>query len=215
VTSVIDQSQIIKVVWNGLAQSASSPFPSLIPYFDPRAKKFQAPYDPAGAAKVFAAKGVTSLDLVIGSPSFDATTAQLIQAELGQAGVKVNIIQKDDAGYYALLQRGQDDMFLNGWGCGDPDCVATFMSPSQIGPGGSNFTRVNDPKLNALFKKGREATTQKATAAAYAAIQERIYQQAYVLGLYNFISTYALRDRVHGFSQDPFQGQIWSALWVG
>jgi ABC-type transport system substrate-binding protein len=139
----------------------------------------------------------------------------LIQAWLAQAGVKVNILQKaDNPSENTALQNGQDNMFLNGWGCGDPDCLYSWFDPKQIGPGGSNFFHTNDPTLMKFLTQGREASSSKAAAAAYDRAVQWINSEAYAVPLYDFISAYALRSRVHGFRQSALGDQIWQDLWV-
>ena len=214
VASVIDRAALVRAAVGGLGSVAWSPVPLLMPFYSKDAKKFAAPYDPAAAKRVLAGRNLT-VDLLIGAQvSSNPPLGQLVQAWLADAGVKVNIIPKDNAGYLPVAQNGGTNMWLNGWGCSDPDCLRGFFAKENIGPGGSNFSRVDDPTLNAYFEQGRTATTAAAAAAAYAKVQDRINDQAYVVPLYDSVNMYAMKTTVFGYTVTPLNDVIWQDVWV-
>jgi peptide/nickel transport system substrate-binding protein len=215
IAEVIDRATIVRIARQGIAVVTWSPLPTLMPFHTAEAKGFAAPYNPAVAKQYFAGKSFPDIDFMIGPPAADAPTAQLIQQWVAEAGgPKINITLRDNAGYNQAAQNGQMDMTLNGWGCGDPDCIRGFFLKDQIGPGGSNFSRVQDPTLDQFFQQGLTATTDAAAAAAYAKVQQRINEMAYVIPLYDTVTLYALRDHVKGFNQSSTGRQIWQDFWI-
>ena len=93
----------------------------------------------------------------------------------------------------------------------DPD-LYPLLASSQTRTGGSNISGLQDPALDELLLEARTALDAAARTDAYAALQERLAAQTYVLPL-AFRDEYMLfRDTVTGPESRPVAGS-WDRYW--
>lgn len=130
----IDRNALLSSVYYGTGAPATSLLPPMSWAYDPNS---QTEYNPKLAAALLAKAGYRqgfSVDLTVPmkptafNPS-PRKTAELIQADLGAIGIRVNIIPEKTVNRVAIRE-GDDahDMVLTGWVAdnGDPD---TFLRP--------------------------------------------------------------------------------------
>lgn len=215
IAQAIDRSAVIKAAVNGLGIPAYSPVPSTLPFYDKSAPTYAPQYNPTDAQRVLAANHVTGpLTLVTFTDPTFVAAAELIQGELAQVGVKVNIVQKSIADSIPVLQKGQFDLNIIGWGWPDPDILYQFMHSSQASGGGLNFLFYKSPQLDNYIIQGRENVQPKKARAAYVALQRFVDKNVLVDPLITQKDVYAARTRVHGWNWNRAESILYQDLFL-
>jgi peptide/nickel transport system substrate-binding protein len=199
---LINRKNIVKAALNSLGQAVYGPLPPAIPYYDKNAPKYMPKYSVSAAAKVIQAQHATGpyTFLVLGTPS-NATTAEIIQASAGQAGMTINLDTKTSVGdFVAAANKGQFDMLIIGYSYNDPDVLYFLLHSSQGGGKGLNWTNdSNNAKLDSLLTKGRTTLQKKQVAKIYDQAQELINKQAELIGLDAATPLLAIRSNIKGY----------------
>jgi len=161
-SEAIDRNAVIKAALNGLGQPATSLIGHNVPYYDPGTKSLTPKYNVSAAQAVLAANHVTGPYTLL-SNNRPATTAadELIQAELGAVGVKVNIVSKPGPDFISLAQKGNFDVILDSWYSPDADVLYNTFDSTQSAGGGLNFTNYKSATLDSLLEKGRTTFNTK------------------------------------------------------
>jgi peptide/nickel transport system substrate-binding protein len=209
-------------VVNGLGIPALTSVPSTMKWYDKTAPKYAIKYNPTDAQKVLSAHHVTGPYTFLTSKTpTGAATAELIQAELGQVGVKVNIVQNTDQ-FVTMSEKGQFDMELGGWTYTDPDILFDFFHSSQESNGGYNFGFLKGAPaktLDSYIIAGRTTVDEAKAKAAYAAAQKFMDQQAIIDPLWTDENIDAYTTKVHGLRNNFYSGgepitPMWQDLWL-
>jgi peptide/nickel transport system substrate-binding protein len=93
----------------------------------------------------------------------------------------------------------------------DPD-LYPLMAASQTRSGGSNVAGLQDPELDVLLVAARTPVEPIARATAYAALQERLNANTYILPLAFRDEYVVFRDTVEGPQPRPIGGS-WDRFW--
>lgn len=203
IAEAVDRNALIKVSLNGLGIPAYSPLGSNVPYYDPASKSLAPQYNPSDAQRILSANHVTGPFTLLSSNSPALTTAdELIQAELGMVGVKVNIVSKPTADYIPLAQKGNFDLLIDDFYSPDADVLySTYNSTQEVG-GGLNFTFYKNVELDKLTVQGRSTFDQQAAFAAYSAAQRYILQNVITDPLWIPETVFGVRSTIGGFHTD-------------
>lgn len=152
-------------------------------------------YDLAKAKSALAAagfpNGLTLKFLYRPSSSLSSKIFQTLQADLGQAGIKLVAVGVPSADFYTkylevpdVAKRGVWDVSLAGWG---PDwygdAATSFFKPLFAGapaypPVGSNFGFYNNPTVNAEIAQAAATADPAAAAALWAKIDQEVTNDA-------------------------------------
>lgn len=124
----------------------------------------------------------------------DDKQAQLLQAMLGEAGIKILIQKLDMAGYMQEVIKGNFDLTLISGEYDEPD-ILTFYFHSD---GAFNVSGVKDDQLDALLLKGRTTLQTDARKQVYMDVQKYLIEQAYVVPIYNDKAFAVINSRVKG-----------------
>ena len=208
VAEAIDRKALIKVVLAGLGRPAYSVIPALDPSYDKESKRYAPPYNPADARKILSANHVTGpyTLLVYNIPAWP-TSAEFIQAELAQVGVKINVIVEPTPDAQAAYRRGDYDMRIDTFSGNDP--YGNFHS-SQIGlPGTYNFNFYRNGTLDRLITEGRETVNRKKAGQILIQLQRFMNKNVVVDPLFSRLITMAARSRIQGWHLNPSQGRIY------
>ena len=113
--------------------------------------------------------------------------------------------------YLTALEAGKYQLAWGNFSNANAAVLATQFSPT-----GSNYYKVNDAALNADFAQEYATTDPGTQAAAAAAAQQRILQQAYSVPVFQLTTALATSGKVHGvkFGADARLAQLTDA-WVG
>lgn len=216
ISQAIDRNAVIKAALNGLGQPATSLIGHNVPYYDPGTKSLTPKYDLATAQSVLSANHVTGPYTLL-SNNRPATTAadELIQAELGAVGVKVNIVSKPGPDFISLAQKGDFDLILDSWYSADADVLYNTFDSSQSAGGGLNFTNYKSAALDKMLERGRTTFNTKKAASYYSQAQRFILKNYLADPLYIPITEFGVRNRVHGFHTDATGlWPLFQDLWV-
>lgn len=155
------------------------------------------PYDPEQAAEIVAAKGdAAAVPMTFAtSPVFDQRIVQAIQQMLNEAGFNVDIGLTDMATYLKKAQNADPEqrpqLNFGRWSCAcqDVDGVAFPLLHSS-----SNWSRVNDPELDALLENARTTVDSDQRLEDYARVAEIVKDNTYILPLYQATALYGAAD---------------------
>ncbi|MBO0344337.1 hypothetical protein J0X15_03800 [Roseibium sp. CAU 1637] len=151
------------------------------------------PFDLEKAREIVAAKGdAAKVPMKFAtSPVYDQRIVQAIQQMLNEAGFNVEISMTDMATYLKAAQNpdqmARPQLSFGRWSCAcqDVDGVQYPLLHSS-----SNWSRVNDPELDALLETGRTTLDKEARLAAYAKVQKIVADNTYIMPLYQAAALY-------------------------
>jgi peptide/nickel transport system substrate-binding protein len=194
----IDRKALIKVVFAGLGRPAYCVIPAVDPFYDKASMRYAPQFNPADAKKIFAANHITGpyTLLAYNIPAWPES-AEFIQAELAQVGVKINVIVKPVPDAQAAYRQGDYDMLIQAFGGNDP--YGNFHS-SQLGlPGTYNFTFYRNDTLDRLITQSRDTVDRKEAAQRLIQLQRFMNENVVVDPLFSRLITMAARWRIHGW----------------
>jgi peptide/nickel transport system substrate-binding protein len=208
----IDQKGLIKAAYGGYGIVQSSIVPRADPAYDPSSPTTYPKYNPAEAARVLKANHVTGpFTLETYTIPVFADTAQFIQAELANVGVKVNLAIKAVPDAQADMSKGQMDMFV-GLSGGD-DLYTEFDSHEGPDAGGGNFNFLHDTRLDHLLVQSREIVSPRKAQPVLNALQRYMNQQGIVVPLFSRELIAATRSHVQGYRYVPGSNTLmWPAF---
>ncbi|MEV0173460.1 ABC transporter substrate-binding protein [Streptomyces sp. NPDC050803] len=149
--------------------------------FAPTLPGYEADYDPFGrlkspagniekAKELLADVPAAEKKLVFAYPNTEQGQRRKVAVEDALTKVGFDVVAKelDGASYYEQIGKLANpyDMYITGWGQDWPSpgtVVTPIYDGDQVADGGSNYSHVNDPKVQELIKK---ALTQEPTEAA-------------------------------------------------
>ncbi len=188
----INKAPIVKLAFQGRAQEAESPLPPtqwghyrpptpLYPFDLDRARAMLHDAVASGAFD----PGVTYTLYAPSTPRSYMTSpervARLIQAGLGNAGIKLEVRLLPYAEFRAAVRRGEHDLALFGWlgDTGDPDnfLYVLFHSEKAVVGAARNIAFFRDAAVDRLLIEAQEVTDRARRIEIYRAVQQRIADQ--------------------------------------
>jgi peptide/nickel transport system substrate-binding protein len=215
VAGVINRKGIVKAALNGLGGPVYGPLSPALPFYDKSAKSSMPAFNINAAAKIinkYHAHGPYTL-LVPSVPPF-TTIAEIMQANLAQAGMKVNLVSKSLGDWIATANAGNFDINLLNYQYSDAD-VLYFLLHSSQEHGGLNWTRYHDATLDKLLVEGRTTLNSKKVAKVYAAIQTRVNKEAIFLGIADETTLLGTRSRLKGLHFDSTGAWAIQDIYIG
>ena len=211
VAMAIDRGRIVDRGYFGFAKPAHDLIPPTIPA---HAEDVAPKKDLDQAKALLAAVGIkpgTVVELrVMNNPRpylmEPDKVAEILRDQLAEIGLVVHIKKLDWAAYLKGLQQGEHQMALIGWTTdnGDPD---NFYGPLLSGDlvGGTNYSRMRNPKFDALLREARGISDPPARQEAYAHIQGILRSQCPLVPLVYTKIASAYRSDVQGFVRHPIK----------
>lgn len=208
----IDRDALARVIFNG---AAAPVYTAVTPETWPNDQKaaYQAAYDrwakarsydPDAAKRLVAASGYDGTPIELAIQAGDDTStraAQLIQQELGAAGLKVSIqsvppLVFSQAGYDASKREGMDLMLASNFnGAHDP---VEFIGFTFLPDSPYNYTGLDDPGLTKLIEKARTTFEPARRAQLLLKAQDRYEAANEVVPLVSTYTTTFLNNRLTG-----------------
>lgn len=173
----INKEAYNQVVYNGHATIPKGPLPTVSQWF-PENPQPEWPYDPEKAKALLKEAGVKDLELQIlainAQDRIDGAT--LIQAMLGQVGIKVNIQIVENAVIDDILRKGDHDMYLGTWGMQtNRDAGVYWFSLFTItSEGSTNKTFLHDKVADELILKASASVDDAERAGLFQKIWDRL-----------------------------------------
>lgn len=163
---LVNRDRLLKSIYYGTAEPARSLLPPVSWAFNHRLETHY--YSPSEAEKLLSEAGVANLKLKLWVPSSAQSynpaplkMAELIQADMAKAGVKLTIVPVDTQSFERGLPTGDYDMVLTGW-VSDSDDPDSFLRPQlscAAMQSGSNYAHWCEPQFDAFLHAA--LTTEK------------------------------------------------------
>ena len=203
VSAALDTTLIHKAVFERLGKNGSVPR-AIVPAqfkYSIAAECPEHKQDVELAKKLFAEAGIkegTTVQLWTNERKERMDMAQIIMAELEEAGLKVSIKVLEWGAYLSGLQEKQHDMFILGWTNPVPD--ANFaMAPLLETGSGANYAYYSNTELDGLFEKGRRTPDGPERAEIYKKAQQIFNDEVPMIMLHNEDHSVGLSRSVRGF----------------
>lgn len=173
----IDKEAYNQVVYGGHATVPLGPLPSVSQWF-PKDPQPRWPYDPEKSKTLLKEAGVQDLELTLlainAQDRVDGAT--VVQAMLGQIGVKVNIQIVENAVFDDILRKGQHDMYLGTWGMQtNRDAGVFWFSLFTItAEESTNKTYLHDKEVDEMILKATASVDEAERHALFQKIWDRL-----------------------------------------
>jgi len=209
----IDTEKIAKDLYGESAKPLTSPVPSTV-----FGSSTQRPYtyDPALAKRMLAEAGYpdgfsTSLMWAEDQAPLLREIAQTMISQWAQVGVTVQPVGLAQATWLQRLLALDWDMDLqdNFVLTGDADYTLGRLYQSTAKRNG-----YANPELDTLLQKARSTTDQAQRADLYAQASKIIWDEAVGIFPFEVVDTYAVRDRVQGFTPSPSRTVLFHTVTV-
>jgi len=157
VSQAVNVPELVKSLYQGYADPATSVMPSFMPGYDASIK--QVAYDQAAAKSALSAAGVKTVHMITYTNPRPYNTAngqalaEAIQGYLRKAGVEATIDAYDWTTYKQKVKAGDYDICFYGWtgDNGDPDNFMNLMADKDPT---MNVARYDNADFKALIAKG-------------------------------------------------------------
>ncbi|MCY0385724.1 ABC transporter substrate-binding protein [Robbsia sp. Bb-Pol-6] len=205
----LDRNAMAKVAWFGYAKVATGPVNSQVKYYSSDVKPY--PRDVVKAKQLAADAGYKGQTLRLLPLPYGETwqrLAEMTRQNLAQAGIKVELVPTDVAGWNQRCNEWDYDIaFTYMYQYGDPALGVARNYTSENIAKGSPFNNVEgyrNPKVDALFAAGAREHDPARRQAIYAQVQKILVDEAPVAWLHeiNFPTLY--RTKIH----DPISSGI-------
>jgi peptide/nickel transport system substrate-binding protein len=213
----VNKEEIIKGVYQGLAEPISGPFmPGTWAYND-KAETYAYNFERsrallkeagwAAGKDGFLYKDGHRFEFTLSTNQGNKVREQIaviLQQQLGRLGIKVGVrILAWNIFITEFIDKQKFDAVVMGWNTGkDPDCYEIWHS-SKTKEGEFNFISYKNPEVDRLLIEGRTTFDLKKRAAAYKRIHELIAGDAPYTFLCMPYDLPAVHKRVHGIAPAP------------
>ncbi|RYF17996.1 MAG: hypothetical protein EOO77_11380 [Oxalobacteraceae bacterium] len=183
-TAAIDPGVIQRVVYFGTGRVSHGPLSPAVPWAFDEAQKGIS-FDPVRAQAMLAESGAATpvpvAITVTNSPQM-VRIAQVLQAQAGAAGFKVEVKQIDPTSLITVLRNRDFDLCMAPWsGRYDPD-GNLFNYFTARGP--NNFAGLDMPEVTTLLEKARSEADRPIRATLYHQAQAKLVESAPMLFLH-------------------------------
>lgn len=207
----IDKPAIIKAVYQSAGQLAQNAIPPGQWSYDPSIK--DAPHDPEKARQLLKEAGIApgtqinlwAMTVQRASNPNARMSAQMIQADWAEVGIKANIVSYEWGEYIKRAKAGEHDVMIYGWtgDNGDPDnWLGVLYSCAAIK--GSNYAKWCDPAYDALVQKAKLTTDRDERIKLYQQAQQILKTQVPITPIANSRVFQPMRKEVQDFKLSPF-----------
>lgn len=207
----INNQRLMQSIYYGTAETAASILPRASWAYDSDSKI--TAYNPQKARQQLKALGLNNLELRLWVPTSSQAwnpsplkTAELIQADMAQIGVKVIIVPVEGRFQEARLMDMNHDLTLAGWATdsNDPDSFFRPMLSCAAIRSQTNYARWCDPKFDEVLQKALSSQQLASRIEAYREAQDILAEQLPVLPLASSLRLQAYRYDMKGLVLSPF-----------
>lgn len=206
IQAAIDGEAIAASVYEGAVTAAASAFAS----DDPWAPKGIAPiYDPARAKALLEEAGFQPGQLQLELLAYTSRTelkdiAAIIQAQLGEIGIKVNVRVAEYTAIEPAMISGSYDMALmsRGYLTDIADPYGFLLADYSCG-GSYNMSHYCSEEVDAQLEKAAALSDPQARYEIYAQLAKKIFDEAITVDLVNETSIDAVSERVKNYEMHP------------
>ncbi|ROR14907.1 ABC transporter substrate-binding protein SapA [Erwinia sp. JUb26] len=207
----INNERLMESIFYGTAETAASILPRASWAYDTDARV--TPYDPQKARDALKALGIENLHLTLWVPSASQAwnpspmkTAELLQADLAQIGVRVTIVQVDGRFQEARLMEMNHDLTLTGWSTdsNDPDSFFRPLLSCAAIASQTNYAHWCNPEFDDLVHRALLSQQLATRIDYYDRAQALLAKELPVLPLAYSLRLQAYRHDIKGLVLSPF-----------
>ncbi|MEH2921475.1 ABC transporter substrate-binding protein SapA [Samsonia erythrinae] len=211
ISLAINNDRLMKSIYYGTAETAATILPRASWAYDNESRITE--YNPEKARQILQALGLTNLNLRLWVPSASQSynpsplkTAELIQADLAQIGVKVTIIPVQGRFQEARLMELSHDLTLAGWATdsNDPDSFFRPLLSCAAIRSQSNYAHWCDPSFDEVLQNALSSQQLSKRIEYYRQAQRMLAEQLPVLPLASSLRLLAYRYDMKGLVLSPF-----------
>jgi len=207
----INNQRLMQSIYYGTAETAASILPRASWAYDNEAKITE--YNPAKAREQLKALGAENLTLQLWVPTSSQAwnpsplkTAELLQADLAQVGVKVTIVPVEGRFQEARLMDMNHDLTLAGWATdsNDPDSFFRPLMSCAAIDSQTNYAHWCNREFDSVLQKALATQQLAARIEAYDNAQTILARELPVLPLASSLRLQAYRYDIKGLVLSPF-----------
>lgn len=207
----INNQRLMQSIYYGTAETAASILPRASWAYDSEAKITE--YNPAKAKQQLAALGLENMTLQLWVPTSSQAwnpsplkTAELIQADMAQVGVKVVIVPVEGRFQEARLMDMNHDLTLAGWSTdsNDPDSFFRPLLSCAAIESQTNFAHWCHREFDTTLQKALTSQQLASRIEAYDEAQTILARELPVLPLASSLRLQAYRYDIKGLVLSPF-----------
>ncbi|CAI8846473.1 putative periplasmic binding protein SapA [Kosakonia quasisacchari] len=207
----INNQRLMQSIYYGTAETAASILPRASWAYDNEAKITE--YDPTQARERLKALGLENLTLQLWVPTSSQAwnpsplkTAELIQADMAQVGVKVVIVPVEGRFQEARLMDMNHDLTLAGWATdsNDPDSFFRPMLSCAAINSQTNFAHWCNREFDEVLQKALASQQLATRIDDYDEAQQILARELPVLPLASSLRLQAYRYDIKGLVLSPF-----------
>ena len=207
----INNQRLMQSIYYGTAETAASILPRASWAYDNEAKITE--YNPAKAREQLKALGAENLTLQLWVPTSSQAwnpsplkTAELLQADLAQVGVKVTIVPVEGRFQEARLMDMNHDLTLAGWATdsNDPDSFFRPLMSCAAIDSQTNYAHWCNREFDSVLQKALATQQLAARIEAYDNAQTILARDLPVLPLASSLRLQAYRYDIKGLVLSPF-----------
>ncbi|MGZ0750059.1 ABC transporter substrate-binding protein SapA [Kluyvera sichuanensis] len=207
----INNQRLMQSIYYGTAETAASILPRASWAYDNEAKITE--YNPKEARRRLDALGLQKLTLHLWVPTSSQAwnpsplkTAELIQADMAQIGVKVVIVPVEGRFQEARLMDMNHDLTLSGWATdsNDPDSFFRPLLSCAAITSQTNLTHWCNREFDSVLRKALDSQQLASRIDAYDEAQQILARELPVLPLASSLRLQAYRYDMKGLVLSPF-----------
>lgn len=207
----INNQRLMQSIYYGTAETAASILPRASWAYDSEAKITE--YNPEKAKQQLAALGLENMTLQLWVPTSSQAwnpsplkTAELIQADMAQVGVKVMIVPVEGRFQEARLMDMNHDLTLSGWSTdsNDPDSFFRPLLSCAAIESQTNFAHWCRREFDTILQKALTSQQLASRIEAYDEAQTILARELPVLPLASSLRLQAYRYDIKGLVLSPF-----------
>ena len=216
----INNDRLMQSIYYGTAETAASLLPRASWAYDNESRITE--YNPEEARRLLTDLGATDLSLKlwvpVASQSYNPSplkTAELIQADLAQVGIKVTIVPVEGRFQEARLMEMSHDLTLSGWttDSNDPDSFFRPLLSCAAIRSQTNYTHWCDPTFDSVLQSALTSQQLAKRIEYYQQAQQILAQQLPVLPLASSLRMLAYRYDMKGLILSPFGNASFAGVY--
>lgn len=216
----INNERLMESIYYGTAETAASVLPRASWAYDNEARVTE--YDPKKARAMLASLGITDLHLRLVVPSASQAwnpsplkTAELLQADLAQVGVKVSIAPVEGRFQEAQLMAMNHDLTLTGWATdsNDPDSFFRPLLSCAAIRSQTNYAHWCSPGFDEALQKALLSQQLAGRIENYHLAQQMLARDLPVLPLASSLRLQAYRHDIKGLVLSPFGNASFAGVY--
>jgi len=216
----INNERLMESIYYGTAETAASILPRASWAYDNDARVTE--YNPAKAREELKALGLEDLHLRLVVPSSSQSwnpsplkTAELLQADLAQVGVRVTIAPVEGRFQEAQLMEMNHDLTLTGWATdsNDPDSFFRPLLSCAAIRSQTNYAHWCSPAFDEALQHALLSQQLSARIDSYDKAQQILGQELPVLPLASSLRLQAYRHDIKGLVLSPFGNASFAGVY--